>query len=391
MIDTIVLTLKQGMFTITEHDRFSPSTKGLYDSSNYYRLGGRSNMTCVQNPTSSELKNGIYKPRLTVTKRMNRDRNFEITLKIELSLPKSIFGNNFDELEDSDFDLVVSTLKQKLREMGVYLLENRLINAPVSNIHYSKNIALTDYSTPYTYLKMISKVNINQRLDLNQTDFRNEGHSLKYRANSFEVVFYDKLKDLNKAKTSGKRAEEKDNAIQLNLFEGVEIKKPFEVLRMEIRLNKKQKLIQILKKIGINQEPTFRLLFSKEIAQKILIYYLNEIEDGYPTLLLFDPKDPKGFLSEFMIHNPKAGVKKAIQMLGLRVLLDQVGIREFRELTKRKSRQSWYNLNKEMKGLNYPQEVNTFGILHNALTEFKPLKLVDFQNGMINNDKYTQL
>ena len=388
MIDTIVLTLKQSMFTIMDHDKFSPSTKGLYDSSNYYRLGGRSNMTCVQNPTSSELKNGIYKPRLTVTKRMNSDHNFEITLKIELSLPKLIFGNNFDELEDNDFDLVVSTLKQKLREMGVYLLENRLINAPVSNINYSKNIPLTDYSTPYTYLEMMSKININQRLDLNQTDFRNEGHSLKYRANSFEVVFYDKLKDLSKAKISEKRAEEKDNAIQLNLFETVEIKKPFEVLRMEIRLNKKQKLIQILKKVGIEQEPTFQLLFSKEIAQKVLIYYLNEIEDGYPTLLLFDSKDPKGFLSEFMLHNPKAGIKKAIQMLGLRILLDQVGIREFRELTKRKSRQSWYNLNKEMRGMNYPQEVDTFAVLRNALTEFKPLKLVDFQEQMLNNDKY---
>ena len=391
MIDTIVLTLKQGMFTIMDHDKFSPSTKGLYDSSNYYRLGGRSNMTCVQNPSPSELKNGIYKPRLTVTKRMNRDRNFEITLKIELSLPKLIFNNNFDELEDSDFELVVSTLKQKLRDMGVYLFENNLIIAPVSNIHYSKNIPLTDYSTPYTYLEMMSKININQRLDLNQTDFRNEGHSLKYRANSFEVVFYDKLKDLSKAKISEKRAEEKDNAIQLNLFETVEIKKPFEVLRMEVRLNRKQKLKQILDKIGINQEPTFKLLFSKEIAQKILIYYLNEIEDGYPTLLLFDPKDPKVFLSEFMLHNPKAGLKKAIQMLGLRVLLDQVGIREFRELTKRKSRQSWYNLNKEMKELNYPQEVGTFSVLRNALTEFRPLKLVDFRDGMLNNDKYTQL
>ena len=29
MIDTIVLTLKMGMFTILDHDKFSPSTKGF--------------------------------------------------------------------------------------------------------------------------------------------------------------------------------------------------------------------------------------------------------------------------------------------------------------------------------------------------------------------------
>ena len=55
-------------------------------------------------------------------------------------------------------------------------------------------------------------------LDVNQTDYRNEGHSYKWHCNSYEIVFYDKIKDLEKAKHSDKRAIEKDNAIQLNLF-----------------------------------------------------------------------------------------------------------------------------------------------------------------------------
>jgi hypothetical protein len=92
MIDTIVLTLKTGMYTIFEPDNFSPSTRGLTDpTTGYYRLGGRSNITCKQNPTPSELKMGIYKPRLTVTKRINREGNFEIPLKIEFSIPKLVY------------------------------------------------------------------------------------------------------------------------------------------------------------------------------------------------------------------------------------------------------------------------------------------------------------
>lgn len=383
MIDTIILVLKQHMFAILDHQKFSPSTEGLYNRSEYYRLGGRSNMVCKQNPTPTELKKGIYKPRLTATKRINRDHIFEITLKIELSLPKLLFGNNFDELQDNDFNLILSRLKQTLREMGVYVYEDYLINAPVSGIHYSKNIPLTDYSTPYAYLSMINKANINQRLDFNQTDFRNEGHSLKYRANSFEVAFYDKLKDLDKARTSEKRAEEKDNAIQLNLFEKILIKKPFEVLRMEVRLNKKQKLTQILRQIGITDEPTFKNLFNKDIAQKVLLYYLDEIEAGYPLLLGYDSSDPKDFLAQFLINNPKVGFKQAIQMLGLRVLFDKVGIREFREITKRFSKTRWYQLNKEMKNLNYPQKTSPFEVLRKALEEFSPLKLADFQERRI--------
>ena len=140
------------MFTILDHDKFSPSTKGLYDPAGYYRLGGRSNITCKQNPTPNELKNGIYKPRLTVTKRINRAGSFEIPLKIEFSIPKLLYGNNFDELTDTDFPAVIQKLKVVLRKMGVYLFEKNLINAPVSSVHYSKNISLTDYTTPYTYL-----------------------------------------------------------------------------------------------------------------------------------------------------------------------------------------------------------------------------------------------
>jgi len=118
MIDTIVLTLKTGMFTILDHDKFSPSTKGLYDPTGYYRLGGRANITCKQNPTPNELKQGIYKPRLTITKRINRERNFEIPLKIEFSIPKLLYGNNFDEVTDADFPAVIQKLKTVLKDMG---------------------------------------------------------------------------------------------------------------------------------------------------------------------------------------------------------------------------------------------------------------------------------
>src|SRR3989344_1018384 len=382
MIDTIVLVLRKNMFTITDHNKCSPSTEGLFNDS--YRLGGRSNMVCIQNPTPNELKQGIYKLRLTVTKRINKLHNFEIIMKIEFSIPKLLFGNNFDELEDNDFDKVIQILKNKLREMGVFILEHRLINAPVSNIHYSKNIPLTDYSTPYTYLEKLSKANINLRLDVNQTDFRNEGHSLKYRTNSFEVVFYDKLKDLDKAKISEKRAEEKDNRLQLDLFENGNFKRPFEVLRMEVRLNRKQKLVQMLKKVGFVEEPTFQALFKKDIAQKILLYYLGEIEAGFPAILRYESK-PKDFMSEFVINNPKAGLRKALQMLGLRVLFDEIGVREFRAITKQYGQQKWYKLNKELESFAYPVKPDSFTFLRRAVTKFKPLKMFDFKTQTINN------
>lgn len=388
MIDTIVLTLKNDQFKIFKHEKFSPSTEGLY--STYYSLGGRANIACKQNPTPSELKQGIYKPRLTVTKRMNRERNYDIVLKIEFSIPKLLFGNNFDEVQDSDFERILALLDQKINEMGIYTSEEKLRNASVSAVHYSKNIVLIDYSTPYTYLKEIYKTNINQKLDLNQTDFRNGGHSVKYRANTFEVAFYDKLKDLEKAKVSGKRAEEQDNELQLQLFEIVEKKKPFEVIRMEVRLNRKQKIKQIFSQLNIpTEEITFQSVYSKDKAQKVLLHYINEIENSYPALAAYHYIDASTFLAEFIVNNPKSTLKHALYMLGLKRCIDEIGVREFRELIKKFSKRDWYKLYREIKSVSLPLTENVFEKLKQQIRGFKPLSLVDFQEDMLNNDKYS--
>jgi len=377
------------MYTILEPDKFSPSTRGLTDpTAGYYRLGGRSNITCKQNPTPNELKMGIYKPRLTVTKRINRAGNFEIPLKIEFSIPKLLYGNNFDELIDADFPAVIQKLKIVLKEMGVYLFEKNLINAPVSSVHFSKNIALTDYTTPYTYLSQLTKLNINKRLDTNRTDFRNEGHSFKYRANSFEIVFYDKIKDLQQAKTSEKRAEEKDNALQLDLFDVLTKQKPLEVLRVEIRLNKRQKISQILKKIGKEVEPTFANIFNQDTAKKVLLHYISEIEEAYPPLLTYQYDSPKKFFEKLLVANPKLKPTQALELTAFRALLEEIGVREYRQMTKRHGNYYWYSLNSKMKKLNHTDEVGVFSLLRKQITEFEPLKLLAIQDQMLNNDKY---
>ena len=223
-------------------------------------------MKCVQNPIAEELRRGIYKPRLTVLKRP-MPGGFAIMLKIEFSIPKLLYGNNFDEVTEADFEKVIARLRERLDDMGIVVVPEMLRKASVSAIHYSKNIPLTDYSTPQPILTELAKANLGLRLDLNQTDFRNEGHAVKFRANSFEIVLYDKMKDLRKAKLSEKRAIERDNLIQLELFERFTVPRPFEVIRMEVRLNKRAKITSLLKKLKHPALLTFKSLYSASFAQ----------------------------------------------------------------------------------------------------------------------------
>jgi len=388
MIDTIVLVLNQNMFTITDHDRFEPSTKGLFDYS--YGLGSRYYLTCKQNPTPSELKNGIYKPRLTVTRRLYNGI-YQIMMKVEFSAPKLIYQNNFDELEESDFDSVIQALQQRLNDMAVIVDESRLVNALISTIHYSKNIALTNGLTPLALLKEIQKANITKRLDFNQSDFRNEGHSIKYRTNSYEIAFYDKMRDMGKAKVSEKRAIEADNSIQMDLFEQLaefQRNKPLEIIRMEIRLNQRQKIRQVLKLIDCNVEPTFQNLFKKDIAQKVLFYYLDLIESNYPTLC-FESKTTKDFISQFIIDNPNMKLKDLFLANGFRNILKELSVREIREMTKRIPASTWYRFYKQINNYNYSRnKLSVFEPIRKSLNEFEPLKTVDFQAQLLNNDKY---
>jgi len=215
MIDTISITIQQNDFEILDHNRFTPNSYNLFNPP-FYKVSN--NIFTLRNfPTKKDKSNFGYLPRVTLFKAA-RNGGFSIFLKIEFSAPKILFENNFTETTDSDLVELLNILQEKLLKLGVKVSIDKLFKAQISTIHYSKNIILTDYSTPYEYLKELSKINANKNLDFNQTDFRNEGHSIKFRNNQYEIALYDKLEDLKQAKKSEKRAEENDNFIQKQLL-----------------------------------------------------------------------------------------------------------------------------------------------------------------------------
>ena len=160
-----------------------------------------------------------------------------------------IFGINFDELTENHFPEIITILKNKLKLMEILVMDSDLINANVSAIHYSKNIALTDYSSCSMIINELHKCSM-KRLDLDKTSFRNNGQIIHFHCNSYEVAIYDKIKELEQAKISEKRSIENENIIQLDLLSELKEIKPFEVLRIEIRINTRNKIKQTLKSLN---------------------------------------------------------------------------------------------------------------------------------------------
>lgn len=378
MLDTIKLLLSKDMFWVTDKTYFQKETQNAL----------RGYFTLVQNPTKTELINGIYKPRLTMTKRFNTTGRQEATLSIEFSAPKLLFGNNFDELTDDSFPLVIDKLEEVLKTMGIRVFHKLLLSAPVSAVHYSKNIPLTDGTTPHYLISKIKEANIKLSLDINQTDYRNDGHSFKWHSNSYEVAFYDKIKDLEMAKKSEKRAIENDSTLQLSLFDSFQARKQLEILRIEVRLNKRQKIGQLFRTLGINSDLTFQNLFSQDISQKVLLHYLDELEGKRLPLFDYKPSSPKSLLADLIIRNPKLGLKRTIQLYGLKQVFDTMTPRELRTMFNGYSQRTWYRLISDAKKINLPSTISPLNVVRQHLNSFQSLKLVDFQGIMLNNDKY---
>jgi|GEM_PF-236452 len=382
MLDTIAITLDGKDFQIHAPERFSPSAVGLIRPP-YYRLGSRGAFNCVLNPTKAELKAGRYAPRLTLTKRQVAKAGLAMTLRIEFSAPKLIFGNNFDELTKVDFARVLAAVHQALGDVGVEVSEAVLRAAPISAIHYSKNMAFTDYTNCSMIMSELARIDLNQRLDLSRTEYRNGGHVVRYHANSFEVVFYDKLKDLEKARFSEKRAIERDNASQLEMLSlRGRFPKQLEVLRMEARLGTRKKIRDVLARINSNAEPTFECLFDDRLAKAVLLHFWESVRVQIPLLDLCRrrPEDILGGLARSAGAAAQPG--KLLQQLGAIWLTGSIGFLGARAaLSRCGSPRSWQRYKKALKDEIVPDKAlfSPLARVSEALAKFQPVRLADFQ------------
>jgi hypothetical protein len=260
--------------------------------------------------------------------------------------------------------------------MGIYVFRANLANAKVPAIHFSKNIAFMDCTTSSSIIRELEKIDLTKKWDLNHRHFQDDGHALYYYTKSNSVVFYDKIKDLEMPKG---RAVEKDNPLQLNLFEDLN-KKPLEILRMEVRLCNTQKIKSIFTRLEIPQDLTFQAVFKRETAKKILNLYWQDIL-GNLSFIRFATREPIDMMEAIIKNNGNINLKTALRDFGALTLLNSVGARRFRQLVNEKySDRTWQRLKNDLKGLKSCPEgkYQPFLTITKVLDEFNPLKLVDF-------------
>ncbi len=356
MVDTVKLSFESDEFSLLRSNEFSNSVT----------VGGI-NRT-LRNPSKSELALGIYLPRVTLTRRPTKV-GIKEQLTIEFSAPKMLFGNNFDEATNEDFEQLVSKLKSALSYIGIDITELSLANARVVCWHPSKNIVLNNYFGCRTVLSALRKVDYARAYSIQKTDFQ-DGEVLHFHCNSKDIAFYDKLADLRQAKISDKKSREKDNQLQIGLVKVFDSMSDISVLRYEIRINGARAMERNLKSIP-KGELVFRRIFHSELSQQILQEHWNTFAAQIDYLSL-DVNKPLELLQNYLVENKDATPQSALAAVAGLLVANQESARALRSiLDKRFGTHYWPRLKPTMTAVRGRRFEDVTKVT-NTLKEFQP-------------------
>ncbi len=314
--DTCVLLVDYADTIVTELGHFKPNPQILWN------MQGAEAVTCYNFATREEQQQHYY-PKLSLSSVL-RHGGFSVKLKIEFSAPKLLHfpPNNLEEICDADFEDVISILALRIHEMGVEVSPQVLRTAQVVRIDYGKNILVK--IAPCVILQHLNKADVSRRLDCAKAVYRNEGHSLHFLSRHRNIVVYDKLKDIQKAKYCKTRAVSPENAQEINLA----ALGSSQYLRIEIQLGNSENIRQAINKAGLPvPELTFQNLFSSQICRTVTLVYWNEILAAVRYQQLSE-EDVADLFKRLL--DAKCKFLKSLQLVGLVTILKTTGKRELR-------------------------------------------------------------
>ncbi len=325
------------------------------------------------NPSPNYAKAGVCMPNLTLYRRPSKI-GINYQLSVEFSAPKMLYGNNFDEITEAEFDQLLTTLQSKLFELTGYRFpRGQLAQADIGSWHPCKNIVFLDYTSCQTIINTIGKLDISRVYDLQRTNFR-DGHVIHIHCNSLDIAFYDKLADLRKAKVSEKRAFESSNAIQLQLLDPLQNMGAIEVLRQEVRFVGKASVKRAFPELNAW---TFEALFKKKQCQAALLKHWHRLTASIDMLSL-DTSTPYELLQNYLIENPDVTPQTALAATAGLLINGKEGVVSLRNLLDtRFGPQAWSRIKKIIKS---PQanRYRHFDRVEEVLEDFTPTRLTKY-------------
>jgi hypothetical protein len=213
-------------------------------------------------------------PKVDLYERVNMTTNeIEYEGVIMLSIPKLMFENNLQEITSADKNRVFGTISDRLYQIGIQVSEVTIATAPLSVVHFCKNIFLPKEMSLRSILSELGKVDMGKSYDttniLHHKD-KNNSKVVHFYCKTRDWVFYDKIEDLQRTKSrriDKQRTEYEKEISTLFCLEDTE------VFRFEYRLNKAQTISSEINPLlgrDYKERVTFADVFSDELWRNVL-------------------------------------------------------------------------------------------------------------------------
>jgi len=348
-----------------------------FDSPTWLGAAYRGKIKATLNVSPSEKRLGIYRPSFTYFQNPAGTNMPRYVLYAQFSVPKLIYGNNFQEVSEQELDRVTQALKDALGYIGLNMGAEQIRKTRVIKVDFAKNVIYGNYTSTNLIIKNIATADISTRYDVLRASFRNGGQAFHIHTGVKDVVIYDKVDDLRQAKKGDKRAIEDDNYTQHDLLKLFEQHKNISVVRFEVRLRTTRKIQLVLSKIGADiPELTFEALFSTDLARRVLSYEWELILDAIPKIALSDDT-PDRLLAKIYDDDPMIKPLHAFAKLGMQYALSAQDTRYVRNLvTKHSGQHAWARLS----GLRDPpnredRQLKDLLQISNQIREMKPVDI----------------
>ena len=255
-----------------------------------------------------------YLPQTTI---FNATREFvgrEKWLSIRLSAPKLFFGDNLNELAESDFTALVRKLRDALLYMGIEIAEKNLREAHANEMHIGKNAIEAKTAQ---LLRRFGAANVPLTKKDATTEYADSGAKVSFHTKRWQFVAYDKRKEMKLPNLPD------IFRMELRLLNAREINKAIN----EVATKEEQALIAQ----DVTQMRRFDRLFNSDLLRRI---YINNLESlQFCGGKLGDPKtNILDFVAELRALNPTASLSD-IEKIGLRhAMAQEAGLRNVRQV-----------------------------------------------------------
>lgn len=307
MIDTMRAVIPYNRISITNPKRFGGELE-------LQAFEGYTEKSMNNNPTDEDIRDYDYMPRMTLISSKYGICNSHKNLYIECSLPKILFGNSIEELDDNDFDEMILSLRTKMDLMGVYSLAEDIKNAYVQRVDCSKNFIID--TNPLFVIKCLSKIKHDSRLEFRHRDYQNGGKSITWSAEKYHMSVYDKLEEIKNCFQFDAGLLNDEHRNGKDIYNYLRSQNKY-ILRYEICL-KRDKLEEFCKKA------TLKNVFNAEFSKNVLSRYIPNMNRQLKTFNI-NTEDIAVMLDAIRAVYPGKTENSVMSLLGYIIAVNKYG------------------------------------------------------------------